>query len=80
MIGNLEDVGDRRQGLQRWRGLVVLDLREIADVEVRQLADLGQRQPAVGSQPPHLGADQGPPASSRRLVASAHVFAFSKRY
>ncbi len=75
--GDLEDIGDRRQGLQRWRGLVVLDLREIADVEVGQLADLCQRQSAVGAQPPDLGANQGPSDGSATPRCARSWFAFS---
>src|SRR6476646_7698804 len=57
---DLQRVGDRHEAAERRRGLVVLDLREIADVQTAPLRDVGERELALGAPPLDLHAHGGP--------------------
>ena len=51
---------DREQGVQRWSCLLVLDLREVADVQAGPLADLGKREIPRSTPAPDLGSNRRP--------------------
>src|SRR3990170_5566030 len=57
--GDLEGLGDRDQGIEGWHGLAVLDLAQVADVEVAPVADLGEGETACLPPAPDLATDVG---------------------
>ena len=62
---DVKRVADRRQGFERWRGLVVLDLGEVADVQAAPLGDLREGQSALPAPPPDLRSDERTAGTSR---------------
>ena len=69
---DVERVGDRRQYRQRWGCLVVLDLRQVADVDAAQGRDLCQRPPPDDAPTPDLRSDREPGLGVRR-AARCHI-------
>src|SRR5687767_803691 len=57
---HVECSGQGGEGLERRRGLVVLDLAEVADVQARQLRHPCERETPLGAPPTNAASDERP--------------------
>jgi hypothetical protein len=77
---HLQRVGDRHEAAERGRGLVVLDLRQVAHVQAAALGDVGERQLALRPPALDLHAHGGLPPGLRRRHFALHNIMLTTAY